>query len=176
MKNISKIKRYLDNQAGYDIGHKNKRAETVSFRTLYYKLAIETTHHTLDDIGKLVNKDHATVIHARDKLFNELMTSDRFRGMYFEYRKDILGLQVTEEYKNETQYNELKEKYNISLEIIQEFKRKEVESNHLTQVEKDYRKLSKENQDNYNFRVKPIMRAYAWKEYNTEFEQIKCHA
>ena len=110
MEKLIRIKDYLDKEAEYDIGHKNRYAEIVTFRTLYYKIATETTNQTLTVIGKIVNRDHASVIYARKNLFDELMTFDRFRDIYFEYRKNILGLHISEEYKNETQYKELKEK------------------------------------------------------------------
>ena len=174
MTGIIKIKDYLDKEAGYDIGVKSRKSEIVSFRTLYYKLAIETTNETLDNIGVLVNKDHATVIHSRKKLFDELMESQRFRDIYFEYRENILGLEVTEEYKNQSQFNDLKLKYNISLGVIQEFRRKERESDSLTQAEKDYRKLEPSQQEIYNERVRPILKSFMWKKYNTEFEHINC--
>jgi hypothetical protein len=174
MEKLIRIKDYLDKEAEYDIGHKNRYAEIVTFRTLYYKIATETTNQTLTVIGKIVNRDHASVIYARKNLFDELMTIDRFRDIYFEYRKNILGLQVTEEYKNETQYNELKEKYNMSLDIIQEFKRKEREADGLTQVERDYRKLEPTQQEIYNQRVKPILKSFAWKKHNSEYETINC--
>ena len=174
MDELIKIKEYLDKEAGYSIGLKDRYSEIVMFRTLYYKLAIETSKQPLIVIGKLVNRDHASVIYARKNLFDELMTIDRFRDIYFEYRKNILGLQITEEYKNETQYNELKENYNKSLEIIQEFKRKERESDGLTQIEKEYRNLKPEQQAIYNQRVKPILNSFKWKKYNSEFETINC--
>lgn len=174
MDELIRIKEYLDKEAGYDIGRKDRYSENVMFRTLYYKLAIETSKKPLTTIGKLVNRDHASVIYARKNLFDELMTFDRFRDIYFEYRENILGLQVTEEYKNEAQYNELKENYNRSLEIIQEFKRKERESDSLTQIEKEYRNLEPEQQAIYNERAKPILKSFKWKKYNSEYETITC--
>ena len=174
MEKLIRIKDYLDKEAEYDIGHKNRYAEIVTFRTLYYKIATETTNQTLTVIGKLVNRDHAAVIYARNNLFDELMTFDRFRDIYFEYRKNILGLHISEEYKNETQYKELKEKYNMSLDIIQEFKRKERESDGLTQAEKDYRKLEPNQQEIYNQRVKPILKSFTWQKAKDNYEVINC--
>jgi hypothetical protein len=43
---------------------KTRKREIVEARQAYMILARLTTDHSLNDIGKLVNKNHATVIHA----------------------------------------------------------------------------------------------------------------
>jgi hypothetical protein len=51
---LKMIKDYVDKCAGYDISDKRRDAEIVKFRTLYFKLAKQTTHWSLQKIGNMV--------------------------------------------------------------------------------------------------------------------------
>jgi len=64
---LNRIKSYVDKHTGYDISTRSRKAEVVLFRALYFKLAIDTTSWSLQKIGKIVNRDHATVLHAKKK-------------------------------------------------------------------------------------------------------------
>lgn len=55
-----------------------QRSERLSFpRQIAIYIACEITDLSLPDIGKFFNKDHSTVIHARDKI-KQLLNSDPF--------------------------------------------------------------------------------------------------
>lgn len=176
MDELIRIKEYLDKEAGYDIGRKDRYSENVMFRTLYFKLATETTTKSSTAIGKIVNRDHATVLHARGKLFDELMTFSEFRKIYFHYKKDVLGHEHTEEYKNEIQFNDLQNKYNNSLVTINDYKIKEGNSTFLTSIEKQFRDLSKKDKITYNERASLVLKSFEWKNKKRveEFETINC--
>ena len=63
---LKMIKDYVDKCAGYDISDKRRDAEIVKFRTLYFKLAKQTTHWSLQKIADMVGRNHATVLHAQN--------------------------------------------------------------------------------------------------------------
>ena len=79
---LKMIKDYVDKCAGYDISDKRRDAEIVKFRTLYFKLAKQTTHWSLQKIGNMVNRDHATVLHACKTVDNLAFTDKQFRKYF----------------------------------------------------------------------------------------------
>jgi len=87
MEKLIKIKEYLDKKSGYDISVRNREAEMVNYRTLYFKLATETTTKSSTAIGKIVGRDHATVLHARGRLFDELMTFRKLEKFILNIKK-----------------------------------------------------------------------------------------
>ncbi len=164
---LKRIKDYVDNCAGYDIGTKLRTTEVVSYRTLYFKLAIDTTHYTLKKIGNVVNRDHATVLHSK-KLFDELMSNEYFKSLEEVYKIEVLGEQVNAPYRDIMQYNKLKEKYNkllshkISLSTVLKI------SEQLTINEQAYRKLSEEEKKVYDERAKLVLKSFEWKRKDAE--------
>lgn len=108
---LGRIKTFIESYAGYDIATRSRKAEAVMFRTLYFKLAMESTFWSLQKIGSIVNRDHATAIHSRS-MFDEIMNNKEIKRLYYMFKFDILGQEVTSNYKDVEQYNELKNKYN----------------------------------------------------------------
>ena len=100
---LGRIKTFIESYAGYDIATRSRKAEVVMFRTLYFKLAMESTFWSLKKIGEIVNRDHATAIHSRS-MFDEIMRNNQIKKLYDKYKFDILGQEVTLDYKNEKQY------------------------------------------------------------------------
>ena len=88
---LNRIKNYVDQHTGYDISTRSRKAEVVLFRALYFKLACDTTNWSLQKIGKIVNRDHATVLHAKKYLFDELMENKYLINLYEIYRVEILS-------------------------------------------------------------------------------------
>ena len=170
MKTLKTIKQFIDKEAGYDISIKLRNAEAVNFRTLYCKLAIETTKETLGTIGEEIKRDHATVIHSR-KLFDEIMSIEKYREIYYDYRKNILGLLEKESYKDEKQYNQLKDKFNNAIMLLKEYERNGVTLG-LTINEHKYRKLTKEEQHTYNERAELVLKSFEWKRKDANRKEV----
>lgn len=165
---LNRIKSYVDKHSGYDISTRSRKAEVVLFRTLYFKLAIDTTSWSLQKIGKIVNRDHATVLHARKNLFDELMKNKHLSNLYDIYRIEVLGQQVKTYYKDVEQYNRLKEKYNdlLALKIPKNLGYK------LTKNETAYRKLSDEDKKVYDERAELVLKSFEWKRKDDEREEV----
>ncbi len=172
---LNVIKKYVDDCAGYDISTKSRNTEQVSYRTLYFKIAIDTTNFSLSKIGKMVNRDHATVLHAKSNLFDELMRNKRLSRLYDIFKVNVLKNEVDDHYKKEQQYEDLKQKYNELLAYNESLNERLISNDLLTDIEKEYRTLSLSQQEDYNKRASLIIKGYKWKKQNQEAEIIICN-
>ena len=165
---LNRIKSYVDKHTGYDISTRSRKAEVVLFRALYFKLAIDTTSWSLEKIGKIVNRDHSTVLHSRKNLFDELMKNKHLSNLYDIYRIEVLGQQVDTYYKDVEQYNRLKEKYNdlLALKIPKNL------GYELTKNETAYRKLSAEDKKVYDERAELVLKSFEWKRKEEQREEV----
>ena len=163
-KELKRIKTFVEKYSEYDIGGKLRDTEAVRFRTLFIKLATETTECTLLQIGQAINRDHTTVLYARTTLFDELMTIKRFVNIYNQYKMDILGHKIDEKYLDEQQYNKLQEKYNdllaTKIPINKAF--------NLTKNEHIYRTLSDDEKKVYDERAELVLKSFEWKRKDAE--------
>ena len=81
------IRTEVINRFKADITLKNRNRELVYGRAVYYKLCKDLTNHSLSDIGSLISKDHATVLHGL-KVFESLIFNnddyyiDAYKEMY----------------------------------------------------------------------------------------------
>lgn len=168
METLERIKRYVDQCAGYDISTKSRKSDAVLFRTLYFKLSIDNTNKTLSSIGEKVNRNHATVLHARNKLFDYLMSIPNYEKLYDIYKLDYLGQRITEHYQNIEQYNKLKDKYNNLLvtKIPKNF------GFLLTKNEIEYRKLEDEEKEDYDKRAELVLKSFKWKRKDEKRQEV----
>lgn len=67
---LKTIKNYVEKNLNIHLNTKSRTREEAYARSLYYKIAREYTFFPLDKIGKVVGRDHATVLHGL-KLFEE---------------------------------------------------------------------------------------------------------
>ncbi len=178
---LGQIKLFVDAAAGFDISTPKRTNEAVAFRTLYFMLAVETTSWGLYTIADMVNRNHATLIHARNHLFAELLEQPRMKSLVHQYKHDILGGKVTDTYESNKQYNDLKTAYNDLLVLNEALKEKIMELGGvefvypLTKNEKAYRKLTKEEQEDYDTRAELFLKSKKWKgRHNATFETIRC--
>ena len=169
-KELKRIKDYVDKCAGYDISSKLRDTEIVKFRTLYFKLAKQTTHWSLSKIGKIVNRDHATVLYAKNNLFSEISKDKKMIKLYRYYKKVILKHQENEIYEDEC-YNTLEEKYNKSL-IENKILIEMLEIEGLTRNEIKYRKLDFNEKETYDERAALVLKSFKWKTRNEQAEVI----
>ena len=169
---LQMIKDYVDKCAGYDISDKRRDAEIVKFRTLYFKLAKQTTHWSLQKIGNMVDRNHATVLHAQNKLFSEISKDREMIKLYRYYKKVILKHQESQVYEDEC-YNKLQDKYNQSL-IQNEALNQMLKKDGLTENEMNYRQLDFKEKESYDERAALVIKSFKWKARNEEAEVISC--
>lgn len=94
-------KKYLENLAEFvsemmsaDIKSSSRRQENVMARLVYYHIASKHIKASLKDIGSVVNRNHATVIHALNQDY--LITEDKKYQYYIETCIDWLHKYVFE--------------------------------------------------------------------------------
>jgi len=96
---IEKIKEIVETETGIELNNKSRRTELVYTRAMYYNLCREYTLHSLDVIGKSVDKNHATVLHGL-KLYRDWIEQHEERYIQSYERIDKL---VSREFKRENQ-------------------------------------------------------------------------
>jgi len=96
---IDKIKEIVETETGIELNNKSRRTELVYTRAMYYNLCREYTLHSLEVIGKSVDKNHATVLHGL-KLYRDWIEQHEERYIQAYERIDKL---VSIEFKKENQ-------------------------------------------------------------------------
>lgn len=84
---------FINDFFGFDISIKSRKRNIVEARMMYAKLMKVYTNASLTDIGLLINKDHATIIHYL-KNFRYIKKQDR----EFSNKYDILS-EVYEDFR-----------------------------------------------------------------------------
>jgi len=84
---------FINDFFGFDISIKSRKRNIVEARMMYAKLMKVYTNTSLTDIGLLINKDHATIIHYL-KNFRYIKKQDR----EFSNKYDILS-EVYEDFR-----------------------------------------------------------------------------
>jgi len=79
---LETIKNYIEANIKVSLKKKTRARDMCYARAVYYKLAKRYTVQSLSSIGKLVGRDHATVLHGL-KLFDEaIMYSEPLKIVY----------------------------------------------------------------------------------------------
>lgn len=105
---LEHIKGFVDEYFDKDVSKRTRFGGRPMMRYVYYKLARENTPFVFADIGKEVNRNHATVIHGIKKF------QDEYNQKHFLPFKNAY-LHISELIKEEN----LKVKKNIILEIYE---------------------------------------------------------
>ena len=142
---LNQIKNILIDLFKNDLSKKNRQRHNVYQRAVFFKLCRDLTPYALTDIGAVIDKDHASVLHGL-KLF------DNFK----DWREDIY-LSI---------YNEarlkLKQRYNFAnphLNMTIEERYKELFMNHIILKEKYYKTKEELNKiRNFNISENQIVR------------------
>ena len=91
-----KVNRHLDT----DVRSKLRKREYVYGRVIYYRIARDLTHHTLEKIGKEVNKDHASVNVGLKNFETMKFYKDNFYATYIEIMNDYKNYVLDKSYTN----------------------------------------------------------------------------
>lgn len=88
---LQDIKNFIDTEFDIDISKNTRKREYVEARCLYYKLAKEYTKLTLERIGAVLNRDHATVLHGLKNVWDHaLVTNEDVYDTYYKF-KDMMA-------------------------------------------------------------------------------------
>lgn len=75
---LQRILKDVEELFGKELAVKSKRQDLVFARSVYFAVSKKCTKHYLSEIGKLVNRDHATVINGLKIFDNELSKNDLY--------------------------------------------------------------------------------------------------
>lgn len=85
---LQDIKDFVDSEFQIDINKNTRQTKYIEARCLYYKLAKDYTNLSLKEIGSLLNKHHATVIHSIDHVWHNAIKYNRWvRESYCKFNK-----------------------------------------------------------------------------------------
>lgn len=150
IKTLRQIVNFVIIETGQNIRNKTRLRDVNDARAVYYKIARETTHFSLDKIGEYVGKHHSSVIHSLKNVFPTVMISnENCRKAYNKYN-GILDI------SDEENFNEVQALKN---------KVEELEYN-LEEHELLFRELSDNNKEKYRTRVMPIIKMLNYNELN----------
>tara|TARA_R100000951_G_scaffold54133_1_gene45565 strand:- start:156 stop:557 length:402 start_codon:yes stop_codon:yes gene_type:complete len=87
---LKQIREIVENQTRINIGDKSRIQQFVYTRAMYFKLCREYTLFNLGEIGKSVDRNHATVLHGI-KLFDEWISEHEevYINQYERIEKEI---------------------------------------------------------------------------------------
>lgn len=81
---LDDIKYLVERETGLDLSLQSRRRHLVYARFIFFKLARTHTSHSLDDIGRFINKDHASVLHG----------VKQFENVIREYEDDLYKIYI----------------------------------------------------------------------------------
>lgn len=88
---LQDIKNFVDSEFDIDIIKNTREREYVEARCLYYKLAKEHTKLSLKRIGGKLKRDHSTVLHALNNVWEHaIATNEDVYDSYYKF-KDIVA-------------------------------------------------------------------------------------
>lgn len=96
---LKEIRNIVEQECNLHLTAKTRKQEYVYARAVYYKLCREITNNSYDDIGKTLNKDHATVLHGV-RIFDTFL----MQKALFKYELSIYN-KVMEVYTDESDKN-----------------------------------------------------------------------
>jgi len=139
MDNTQKIVRELvEEYFNVKINKNTRRREYVEARAIYYNILRENFRYSLTQIGETMNKDHATVLYAINKINDWYETDLRFRNDYNQIKSRLIKAIATnpKEFRGastlegfwENQYTQLATKYGYIKHRLSKYEPKITES------------------------------------------------
>ena len=147
MKNTDRLKEIIDfvsDRTGADVTCSSRRTDVTDARALYYKIALNTTKASMEVIGSAVGKSHSTVVHTRANVVPRI-DQDLF---YVDIYRDFISKDTKEKFKGE------------------------VSSDTLTDIEIQYRGLSKEDREIYDERASLVLKSFDWKRKDDNRKEV----
>ena len=114
MKELKKIKETVEKYFEYkDIGVKNRKRELVEARVIYMFLAAELTSYSYESIAHVINRDHSTVTHAINVIY------DQWKSQPYYFKNQLIAIKTI--HKIIADEENLEELFDVEL-ILQKYK------------------------------------------------------
>lgn len=95
MNHLKTIKETIEELYGLSLDEKTRKRPNVEARGFFVKIAKDSLNVTYDQIGRFINKDHATAIHSK-KTIENLLTYDSKIQLVYQTLLDSLNLESTD--------------------------------------------------------------------------------
>ena len=141
---LESIVKFVSRRSGVDIMLPSRRVDVIDARALYYMIALRETRASMNVIGQIVGKSHATVIHTRNNVFPLLEQDDFYMNIY----REFFGEEIKED-------------------VI-----RVIDNEILTDNEKLYRGLSDDDKRIYDERASLVLKSFEWKRKDDEREEV----
>ena len=82
MNTIEQILNIVNKNSNLDISTKSRNQEAAFARFIYFALCKKLTHVSLSKIGRLVNRDHSTVIYGLSQIEDILKQNTKYSILY----------------------------------------------------------------------------------------------
>lgn len=92
MNHLKTIKETIEELYGLSLDEKTRKRPNVEARGFFVKIAKDSLNVTYDQIGRFINKDHATAIHSK-KTIENLLTYDSKIQLVYQTLLDSLNLE-----------------------------------------------------------------------------------
>ena len=115
--NTKTIKNLVEERTNVNLLNPTRKRKAVYARAIYFKLCKQKTDLTLKQIGLTLEKDHATVLHSINNIFEEIKKYD---SNHYSIYKDLYGTEKLLSIKK--RYLILNQKYKNLLEKVPENK------------------------------------------------------
>ena len=154
---LNKIKKYVNNRLNTDIEKNTRERNVVYAKAVFANLALKHIKKiSLQTIGKVVNRDHATIMHYRDEILETIRINEPYiYDVYLEF--DEKHIELTEnEQKLTNDYNKLYRSYIDTKIELSEVKRKLSGTNEIKEFLSVLNSVPNDKLDLFLFRIKPI--------------------
>ena len=132
---LNYIREVVEKNTGLDISKKTHIREYVEARWVYFTLAKEYTFFSLSAIGKVLDKDHSTVLHGLRKFKEINNTSGFLRTNYINSKSiiDNIGSPVLDNDINARNLTEIKRLKSLIIDL-ESSNRKRFKNKHLLRL------------------------------------------
>ena len=118
--NLELIKNVTEDVTGMNIKRNDRKRDVVIARYIYFNLAKELTGKTMTSIGKVVGRNHATVLHGIRVLNDWIETSREVRDIYTRVKDQLVSETDDNGFNNTVAYywEENKRLNNVILNLV----------------------------------------------------------
>ena len=92
--NKETIKQIVENYFEISISRNTRKRQYVEARAIYFKLCREFTQLSLEQIGKSVNRDHASVLHGVRSINTWVQVDKRMKNSMHILKNKIINYQI----------------------------------------------------------------------------------
>lgn len=153
------ILRCVERTTALSIRGKSRQQRYVRARMIYCRIARNITNYSFSEIGRLINRDHASAIHYNKRFEIDIWKDHKWRPIYISCLNQISDVDLPDlPYRPDTmealidKISEIQDKF---LEYKKDVERREKEEKPLLDI---YRQMPQEQKDRLLFQAKTLLK------------------